>query len=269
MAQISFNDVIVNDGNNNNSNQVGFFNLKSDGEEAIVRFMIDSVEDMEILTVHDIHVDGKFRQISCVRDPREPIEKCPLCARNEKIKQVVFIKMIQYVNTPDGKIEAQPVVWQRSASTYAHKIKGYLDNYGPLSNILCKVIRHGARGDMKTTYDIIPNLNPTQFPPESFPIVEGAFNDYKACGRVVLDKNIDEINTFINTGSFPETTSNTASVTPQPAYSNVTPQPVNNTTTVPGVNMQYQTPQLDPNTVTSTTTTPGEVPGMPRPTRYY
>lgn len=265
MAQISFND--VHTGNDSSQNQVGFFNLKNDGEEAIVRFMVDSVEDMEILTVHDIHVDGKFRQISCVRDPREPIENCPLCARNEKIKQVVFIKMIQYVNGPDGKIEAQPVVWQRSASTYAHRMKGYLDNYGPLSNILCKVIRHGARGDMKTTYDIIPNLNPQNFSPENFPIVTEAFEGYKACGRVVLDKTVDEINTFITTGSFPNNSND--NTTPQPQ---VTPQPYGAaseytmppTPTVQPVSYQTGTPVQQ----TLTAQNPNNV-GMARPTRYY
>lgn len=245
MAQININDVNVNDGSSS-QNSVGFFNLKNDGDEMVVRFMVDSLEDLEILTVHDINVDGKFRQISCVRDPREPIEKCPLCASKHKIKQVVFIKMIQYVPTPSG-IEAQPVVWQRNASTYAFKIKGYLDNYGPLSNILCKVIRHGVHGDMKTTYDIIPNLNPTQFPQEQYPIDRTAFEGYKACGRVVLDKTVDEINTFIQTGRFPETeTNNTIAASSQQEY-----YPQNN-----NVNTGSQLP---PNSDT----------GMQRPTRYY
>jgi len=205
MAQINLSDVLT--GENTQQNQVGFFNLQNDGDEAVVRFMVDSLEDLEILTVHDIFVNGKFRQISCVRDPREPIEKCPLCSKGEKIKQAVFIKMIQYVNTPDG-IEAKPVVWQRSASTYAFRIKGYLDNYGPLSNILCKIIRHGAKGDMKTTYDIIPNLSPVNYPQENYPILNDAFEDYSALGRVVLDKKADDINVFINTGSFPENNDN-------------------------------------------------------------
>lgn len=200
MGKISLNDVSVS--NANSSNQVGFFNLKNDGEEAVVRFMVDSVDDMEILTTHDIKLDGRFRQISCLRDPREPMENCPLCARGENVKQVVFIKMIQYENTENG-IQAKPVVWQRNANTYAFRIKGYLDNYGPLSNILCKIIRHGKSGDVKTTYDIIPNLNPAQFPQENYPADKSAFEDYSALGTVVLDKSKEDINTFIASGSFP------------------------------------------------------------------
>ena len=204
MSKISFDDVIVsNDQSSSTNNQVGFFNLKNDGDEAVVRFMIDSVDDMEILTVHDIRVDGRFRQVSCLRDPRDPMENCPLCAKGENVKQVIFLKMLQYENTPNG-IEAKPVVWQRNANTYAFRIKGYLDNYGPLSNILCKIVRHGASGDMKTTYDIIPNLSPTQFPQENYPINADAFKNYSALGTVVIDRNKDDINTFISTGNFPQ-----------------------------------------------------------------
>lgn len=265
MAQINLNDVYTGGDNATSNNQVGFFNLQNDGDEAIVRFMVDSVEDMEILTVHDIRLDGKFRQISCVRDPREPIDKCPLCARDEKVKQVVFIKMIQYVQTPNG-IEAKPVVWQRNASTYAYRIKGYLDNYGPLSNILCKVIRHGAHGDLKTTYDIIPNLSPAQFPQENFPVDYEVFKDYKACGRVVLDKTVDEINTFIATGSFPETGGQNTTyttgtpITPQPyppQSSTATPVPVQTVTPVP---VEHSTTPMNNTPPTG---------GMQRPTRYY
>lgn len=216
MAHINLSDVFTGE-NSNQNNQVGFFNLRNDGDEAIVRFMIDSVEDMEILTVHDIHLGGKYRQVSCIRDPRDPMEKCPLCERGERVKQVVFLKMLQYENTPNG-IEVKPVVWQRSASTYAFRMKGYLDNYGPMSQILCKVIRHGAKGDMQTTYDIIPNLNPQQFPQEQYPIVAEAFDNYQALGRIILDKDYNEIDTFVKTGSFPEVSNSGVDISPQPQY---------------------------------------------------
>ena len=217
MAQINLNDVFTGNNANSNVNQVGFFSLQNDGDEAVVRFLVDSVEDLEILTVHDIRIDGRFRQVSCVRDPRDPLANCPLCSQGERVKQVVFIKMLQYVQTPNG-IEVKPVVWQRSASAYAFRMKGYLDNYGPMSNILCKVIRHGARGDMQTTYDIIPNLNPQQFPQEQYPIITDAFNDYKALGRVVLEKDFNEISTFVNTGHFPENNAESVGISPQPQY---------------------------------------------------
>ena len=123
---------------------VGFFSLKNDGEEAIVRIMCDSMADLEIMTVHPITVGASAfpnRQVNCLRDPREPLEMCPLCAAGEKVKQKVFIRMLQY--DPVTR-EAKPVVWDRVASIFAPKIKSFLDNYGPLSHIMCKIIRHGT-----------------------------------------------------------------------------------------------------------------------------
>ena len=260
MAQINLNDVFTGNTSSSTTNQVGFFSLQNDGDEAVVRFLVDSIEDLEILTVHDIRLDGKFRQLSCLRDPREPMENCPLCAKGERVKQVVFIKMLQYTQTPDG-IEVKPVVWQRSASAYAFRMKGYLDNYGPMSNILCKVIRHGARGDMQTTYDIIPNLNPQQFPQEQYPIITEAFNNYKALGRIVLEKDYNEVNEFVTTGHFPENTQNSANITPQPQYNTYSNDTTNQS--LGQAPWEVNTQQFNNNDSVVTSQT------MERPTRYY
>lgn len=209
MAQITFDEVTTG---GSNQNQVDFFRLQNDGEEAVVRFAVDSLEDLEILTVHSIQVDGKYRKISCLRNPKDPIDNCPLCASGADIRQVAYIPLIRYESTSNG-IQAISEIWERNASTYAYKIKGYLDNYGPLTNILCKVSRHGKAGDLKTTYDIIPNLSPQQFPPDSFPVDVESFEEYRALGTVVMDKSFQEVVEFMNTGTFPERQEN---VQPQP-----------------------------------------------------
>ena len=40
------------------SPRVGFFTLKNDGDEAIVRIMHDTPEEFDILAVHQTQVDG-------------------------------------------------------------------------------------------------------------------------------------------------------------------------------------------------------------------
>ena len=55
MAQVNFDDIDFNNmsgGANNNS--VGFFSLKNDGDEAIVRIMHDNTASFDILTEHSI-----------------------------------------------------------------------------------------------------------------------------------------------------------------------------------------------------------------------
>lgn len=203
---------------NDNDFQVGFFSLKNDGDEAIVRIMCDTMADLEIMTVHPITVGQSAfpnRQVNCLRDPRDPLEMCPLCAAGEKVKQKVFIKMLQY--DPYTK-EAKAVVWDRVASIFAPKIKSFIDNYGPLSHIMCKIIRHGT--GKTTMYDIIPNINPQEFNEQNYPIIPNAFDDFSVLGRMVMDKNAEEIIQFMQTGSFPEKQQTQNNIPPQQTYSN-------------------------------------------------
>jgi hypothetical protein len=223
MAKMSFDTYMANSNNQqttNNNNSVGFLSLKNDGDEAIVRIMHDSVDDFDILTYHPVSIGGKFRSVNCIREPREPMDNCPLCKNGNKIMSRIFIHMIQYTTNENGQIEAKPVVWERSIS-YATKLKNDIDEYGPLSNCIFKIRRNGKAGDMQTTYDMRLG-NPNMYNEASYPKIEGAFNGYTACGTIVLDKNFDELSTFVATGSFPDNKGGNAQVAPaQPNMPNV------------------------------------------------
>lgn len=223
MAKISLEQIQTN------TEQISMFKLSDDGQEAIVRFMVDSIDDLEILTTHNIKVNDKHRKVSCVRDPKEDTSLCPLCNADVPVNQLVYIKMLQYIDNGTS-VETKPVIWERNASTYAYKMKGYVDNYGPMSGILCKVIRHGKAGDIKTTYDIIPNINPSQYPQEKFPIPQDdPFEDYSAEGTIVMSKSVQDIETFIQTGVFPQQTQQQPmqqeQYYSQPQQQQYTPQP--------------------------------------------
>ena len=102
MAQINFNNIQTSE--NGTSNGVGFFQLKNDGDEAIVKFAHDTVDSFELLTTHDVSVNGKFKKVNCVRSPHEPLENCPLCAKGQRVSQRIFIHLVQYVQDETGKI---------------------------------------------------------------------------------------------------------------------------------------------------------------------
>ena len=212
MAQISYADVKVNE---SGDYSVGFFSLKHDGDEAIVRILCDSLADLDIMTVHPVTVGQSAfpnREVSCLRTPHDPLEMCPLCASGEKVKQRVYIKMLQY---DPNTHQPSAVVWNRPAGQYVPKLKSYIDNYGPLSQIMCKIIRHGSGLD--TTYDIIPNLNPQQYTLDTYKLDASDFEDFKVLGRMVLDKDANEIKTFIQTGQFPQKQNeNQTQAAPQP-----------------------------------------------------
>lgn len=211
MAKVNFNNLDeaeLNGGNNTgNGNDVGFFTLKNDNDEAVVRFMCDSTDDFEILTVHDVQIGQRYRKVNCIRDPREPLDNCPLCKNGTRISNRFFIKLIQYnrvtdPNTGVQSIVPQAMIWERSTA-YAKTLKSYLDNYGPLSDIICKIIRHGKAGDMQTTYEIVPNLSKAVFPDEVYVKDPSIFGTFEAFGTIVMDRTYEEMAHFVATGEFP------------------------------------------------------------------
>lgn len=261
MAKMSFDAALSNMGteSTNNSGSIGFFSLKNDGDEAIVRIMHDSVTDFDILTTHPITVGGKYRSISCLREPRDPMDNCPLCKKGTKVQSRIFIHMIQYVTNAQGQIESKPVVWERSIS-YATKLKNDINEYGPLSNCIFKIKRNGKAGDMQTTYDMRLG-NPSMYNEANYPKLADAFKNYTACGTIVLDKTFDEISAFIANGSFPEVK--------KPENTNVA-NDVAPSTYAPN----NATPREDWSTPTTGGYTPNGTSAMPtdapsRPTRYY
>lgn len=243
MAKQTYADINASSTTSNSDGyKVGFFNIK-DGEEAIVRFVLNSVDDFDIYTVHPVTVGQSSypnRRVSCLRtNPKtDPMNVCPLCAKGEKVQQRIYIKMIQYV-TENGQVVPKAVVWDRPAFSYAPQLKSYLDNYGPLTNIVCKIVRHG--GGLDTKYDIIPNLNPQMYNEQIYVKNFSDFDNFNVLGSMIMNKSFDEINQFVLTGEFPNTAPRNATTSHTPAMP----------------------PQQVPQEV------PTATPTMSRPVRYY
>lgn len=215
MAQFSY-DQFTSNASSSNSDGVSFFSLKN-GEEAIVRIMVDDIANLDIFTVHPVKVgDSAWAnyKVNCIEGSDDPVGTCPFCARGDKPQSKMFIKMFQYVNE-NGNIVAKPVVWERGAydrSIGAKVIKSYLDNYGPLSQMVCKIGRTGEK--LETQYTVSPNLNPQMYSLDKYPIIEGAFDNFNVLGRLVMNKSRDEINHYIQFGSFPQTQNSVPHTTP-------------------------------------------------------
>ena len=200
MAKISFDQ--INSNNDGSGFQVGFFSLKNDGDEAVVRIMHDNTASFDIVTTHPIQIGNKYRRVNCIRDPRDPMDNCPLCKSGAKVQQRFYIHLIQYVKDDNGNIIPQAKIWERSAS-YAVTIKNLIDEYGPLSDCIFKIRRSGEAGSMNTTYSIMFG-NPQVYRPEFYPKDESLFKDYSVVGSAVMDKNFEELAEFIATGEFPQ-----------------------------------------------------------------
>ena len=172
--------------------RIGFFYLKNDGDEAVVRIMHDSTADFDMCAVHNVDVgNGRKRNVNCIRTPKEPIENCPLCAANVPVYTKIFIHLIEYVRDEQGQIQAVPKVFERPAS-YATTLKQLLDEYGPLSDNIFKIKRSGAPNSRDTRYNIM-YASPAVYRPDLYVKKPELFEGYHAVGNAVIDKNADEL----------------------------------------------------------------------------
>lgn len=278
MAQVSFDVASTMEQERGQyNNDVEFLNLPNDGDEAIVRFLYDNTSQFNIMTVHEVKLNNKFRKVNCIREPQDPIHVCPLCASGNNIKNSFFIHMLVYKKDAQGNITPVPTIWERGFS-YATRLKRLLDEYGPLTGELFKIKRNGARGSMDTTYDIM-YCSPKVYTPEVYPLIDNPFGNWKELGTIVLNKDDVAMNTFIQTGVFPTAQDNSNTPTPVPAPTPVQPEYVPKAEVNQAPTPTYTAPApIQPAQTTTAPAAPSDLPWMnpsvtsaapARPTRYY
>lgn len=211
--------------NQQNGPYVGYFSLKNDKDEAVVRFMHESPMDFDIVTVHPVTINNKYKKVNCIRDPKDPIENCPFCAAEKQIQQRFYIHLIEYVKQEDGSIKPEAKLWDRPVS-YITTLKNLCDEYGVLSENVFKIKRNGVAGSFDTTYDIM-YANPNIYKADIYQKKDELFENVKAVGTAVLDKSFEELVALLgsNDGQPGQPSSPVAPVAPQPA---VQPQPMPN-----------------------------------------
>jgi len=190
---------------NSNGPRVGYFSLKNDGDEAIVRFVYESPDQFDILTTHQTTIDGKFRRVNCLRDFKDDVAKCPFCASGKPVQQRFYIKLIEYTRAEDGTITATPKIWERPTS-YVGILSNLFAEYGDISDSVFKVKRSGEAGSLQTTYSVML-ANPTVYNAQLYPKNMDAFEGYNIIGSAVLDKSFDELKAMV--GDTTETTTTT------------------------------------------------------------
>lgn len=236
MSSFNFNDyqsvVARAQANAGSVQKVGFFKLKNDGDVAIARLNISSTDDLSFASVHTISANGKWLKVSCLNPLGSYNGSCPLCnavaAGNTSIskasKKVYIQMMVSYrdPSSPSGYTAPAPVIWERPAG-FSKEIANKLMIAGDLRNTLVLITRNGAAGDMQTTYsmDLIPATHPV-FKSEMVPNDFAAFANFNIAKHSYWEKTVDEINTYLTTGSFPEAIKTNANAAPAqavaPAY---------------------------------------------------
>ena len=204
---------VVAQAQNNSANsgvKVGFFKLKNDQDEALIRINVKSMEDLQFATVHQLGAAQKWMKVGCLNPVGSYSDNCPLCSAVAngntsigKASKKVFIQMlVSYKDATTGQFAAAiPVIWERPAG-FANEIASKLRDYGPLTERVFKVTRNDSARRMQTTYTI--SYIPVYDKPEAVPTDFSAFNNFNIAKHSFWEKSIEEINTFLATGSFPE-----------------------------------------------------------------
>lgn len=216
MSQFNYQDYqnVVNRAqsapSSNNAVKVGFFKLKDNGDEALVRFNVGSLDELQFATVHQLSSATKWMKVSCLNEVGSYSDNCPLCKRvadgdtsvGKAAKKVYVQLLVAYKDKATGQFSNPiPVIWEKPAG-FSKEIATLLNNYGSLKEHVFKVTRNGAAGDMKTTYNIA--YLPLYDKPEIIPNEFSAFNNFKINKHSYWEKTLEEIETFLATGSFPE-----------------------------------------------------------------
>lgn len=213
MANFSFDN--IRSESNSNTNRVGYFSLKNDGDTAVVRFMHDTVESFDVVNLHEVTINNQRRRVGCAWEPDKAPDYCPLCAAGLPFKQRMYVHMLVYEKDAAGNVTVTPRVWDRPVK-YAYKLRDFINNYGPLSDILFIIKRNGAAGDQSTTYTEMPaseRMYPAaEYPKADFPA------DYQALGNTVYEKSVEDMRVFLETGNFPMNQRNSAPVPQAPTY---------------------------------------------------
>lgn len=237
----------------NTAARVGWFKLADDGDEALVRLNVSKPEDLHFAIIHTLGASANWMKVSCCNPFGTISNTCPLCAANAtnpnavgKASKRVYVEMlVSYKDKVTGQWSApQAVVWDKPAG-FAKEVVNKLNSYGDLKQVLLKITRNGAKGDMKTTYSMDYAV-PTIFKPEMVPADFSAFDNFKIDKHSYYEKSVDEINAFLSTGSFPAVTKTTSVEQNAVANMNYNAQPTN----VPGANV------VTPGTQNTTYTAP-------------
>ena len=166
----------------------GYFSLKNDKDVATVRFMYNSIEDVEGYAVHQVEIDGKKRYVNCLREYNQPKDVCPFCKANMFTSAKLFIPIY---NIDQDRVQ----IWERGKK-FISKISSICARYPEVVSHKFEIERNGQKGDTSTTYEIY-EVDRDETTLEDLP------EKSEVLGSLVLDKSADDMEFYLDNGYFP------------------------------------------------------------------
>ena len=217
MAQFNYNDYnkvveLAQSGENSNV-KVGFFKLKDNGDAAIVRIGLSSIDELKFATIHKHKNGTRWEATSCLNTlGSSDGNVCPLCAEAakpgsavSKAKKVCYVPMLASYKNADGTYAAPiPVIWERPAA-FSRELATKLSILQDLKNTYFLITRNGAANSQSTTYslDNLPENLVANYGVNIAPDFS-AFNNFKIERHSYWVRTADEMNAYLRTGTFPQ-----------------------------------------------------------------
>lgn len=177
-----------------------YFQLKDDGDTALVRFLFDVEEDVDnfIRSVHVLEKDNRSIDVDCIRTPEDPIENCPFCSEKIRLQVRFFI--------PLWDEDKQKVVWWTRSRGFIDKVIKQIREVDTesIAGTPFKIIRSGKAGSFDTSYEFIQQAKKADDKSVKDFINPNDLNP-KDAGLLELDERAME--NYLETGKLPETKS--------------------------------------------------------------
>lgn len=163
------------------NNDIKYFNLNKKDDSAIVRILHSSVKNIEYAQIHRVTIDGKNKNIKCIR------ENCPLCNSNgSEANTKIYIHLFDYTDNCEK-------VWVRT-DKIINQLKEIEENWGNLSECVLKITRET---DDFPKYNVIP-VNAAKYTQVNKELI-----DEKIAYRFYMTRSKDELNEYLKTGVMP------------------------------------------------------------------
>lgn len=186
MGRFSYEDADRYGGQGGNS----FFSLKDDGDVARVHLLGNDMGDFCGYAVHEVTIGDRRKYVNCLRSYNDPIDNCPFCASKKyPVKVRLFIPLY---NIDAGEVQ----IWDRGKQFF-RELSSYCARNPKVASVITEIERRGKKGDTSTTYGLYKVE-------DSDKTLEDFKDDIpEIIGGIVLDKSAEEMQYFLDRGSFP------------------------------------------------------------------
>lgn len=158
-----------------------FFNLRADGDTAIVRLLHSTTDTIEKVKSHKVEIDEKKKRVRCLETG------CPLCNNGNNSEERIYIHLYDYTDNMEK-------VWERTDKIIPQLVS-LQTSWSPLSSAVIRITR---KGNEFPRYEIeVQN-------PNNFQQVANDLVDKPVARMFSMKRTAEEITEFLNTGKFPE-----------------------------------------------------------------